>query len=145
MKRRQFLHLAPTLLASAALALPGWTGMALAADRRFYTPGNAEADMDAGKVVFLDFWTNWCSTCAAQNRVIDALRDADPAYDKAIAFYTVDWDEYADSQLSTDLQIPRRSVLVALKGRKEIGRVVVDTSETAIKALLDAAVAAGTS
>lgn len=136
MNRRRFLSLAP-----AALGLPALTGRAYAADRMFYVPGNAEAAMDMGKIVLLDFWTNWCSTCAAQDRVIEELRASDPAYDKGITFFTVDWDNYADSKLSKDLQIPRRSVLVALKGRKEIGRVVVDTSKVSIKALLDAALA----
>ncbi len=135
MHRRSFLALTPALL------LPR---MALAADRVFYEPGNAEAEMKAGKVVFLDFWTNWCSTCAAQNRVIDRLRAGNPAYDKAISFYTVDWDVHAESRLSTDLKIPRRSVLVALKGETEIGRVVADPSPKAIKALMDAALAAAT-
>lgn len=135
MHRRTFLALTPALL------LPR---MAMAADRVFYEPGNAEAEMKAGKVVFLDFWTNWCSTCAAQDRVIERLRAENPAYDKAISFFTVDWDTYADSELSHKLQIPRRSVLVAMKGERELGRVVVDTSEEAIKALMDAALAAAT-
>lgn len=133
MQRRTFLALTPALL------IPR---IALAADRVFYEPGNAEAEMKAGKVVFLDFWTNWCSTCAAQDRVIEKLRADNPAYDKAISFYTVDWDKYSESDLATRLQIPRRSVLVALKGETEIGRVVVDTSEESIKALMDAALAA---
>lgn len=133
MNRRTLLALTPALL------IPR---MALAADRVFYEPGNAEAEMKAGKVVFLDFWTNWCSTCAAQDRVIEKLRAENPAYDKGISFFTVDWDVYSEAKISTDLQIPRRSVLVALKGDTEIGRVTVDTSEAAIKALLDAALAA---
>lgn len=128
-----------TLLAFPALLIPR---MALAADRVFYEPGNAEAAMKAGKAVLLDFWTNWCGTCAAQDRVIEKLRADNPAYDKAISFFTVDWDKYSEARISTDLQIPRRSVLVALKGDKEIGRVTVDTSEDAIKALMDAALAA---
>jgi len=133
MNRRTLLALIP------ALFLPR---ISLAADRVFYSPGNAESAMAAGKVVLLDFWTNWCATCAAQDRVIERLRADNPAYDRAITFITVDWDQYADSKLSTDLQIPRRSVLVALKGTTEIGRVVVDTSEKAIKGLMDAALAA---
>lgn len=133
MNRRTLLALTP------AFFLPR---IAFAADRVFYEPGNAEAVMAAGKVVFLDFWTNWCSTCAAQDRVIEKLRAENPAYDKAMTFFTVDWDKYSDAKLSADLQIPRRSVLVALKGQTEIGRVVVDTSEDAIRALMDAALAA---
>ena len=135
MHRRTLLALTP------ALFLPR---MAQAAEPVFYQPGNAEADMQAGRVVFLDFWTNWCSTCAAQGRVIEKLRAENPAYDRQIRFYTVDWDKYAGSELASRLQIPRRSVLVALKGKSEIGRVVVDTRPAAIKALMDAALGAAT-
>ncbi|MBI1173564.1 thioredoxin [bacterium] len=135
MNRRTLLALTPALL------LPRF---ALAADRIFYEPGNAEAAMKAGKVVLLDFWTNWCTTCAAQDRVVAKLRAGNPAYDKAITFITVDWDKYSEAKISTDLHIPRRSVLVAMKGKTEIGRVTVETSEASIKGLLDAALAAAT-
>ena len=136
MKRRDFLWLAP-----AVLALPKalW-----AADRVFYTPGLAEAAMKDGKVILLDFWTYWCTTCAAQDRVLADLRATTPAYDKAITFITVDWDEYADSALSKALKIPRRSTLVALKGHVELGRIVAGTAKAEIKALLDQALAAAT-
>lgn len=137
MQRRRFLTLAGAGLTLPLLPLP-----AGAADRVFYTPGLAEKAMAEGKIVLLDFWTNWCSTCAAQGRVIEGFRAADPAYDKAITFITVDWDVYADSDLSKGLKIPRRSTLVALKGKTEIGRLVAATWPDDIKALLDSAVAA---
>lgn len=137
MQRRDFLTLTAT-----GLMLTGLSAPARAADRVFYTPGLAEDAMAAGKVVFLDFWTNWCTTCAAQGRVLDGLRAANPAYDKAITFITVDWDQYADGTLSKSLKIPRRSTLVAMKGQTEIGRIVAGTAEADIKALLDAALAA---
>jgi thiol-disulfide isomerase/thioredoxin len=136
MKRRTVILAAP-----AVLLLPR---IARASERVFYTPGLAEEAMDQGKTVFLDFWTNWCSTCAAQDRVIADLRASDPAYDAAITFITVDWDEHADAQISRDLGIPRRSTLVALKGREEIGRIVAGTSRDDIKALMDAALTAAT-
>lgn len=134
MNRRSFLA-----ASGAALVLPL---PALAADRVFYTPGLAETAMEAGKVVFLDFWTNWCSTCAAQDRVITDLRRSNPGYDEMITFITVDWDQYADSDLARNLGIPRRSTLVALKGETEIGRIVAGTAKANIKALMDAALAA---
>ncbi|MCU0854057.1 MAG: thioredoxin family protein [Rhodobacteraceae bacterium] len=137
MQRRTLLLAAP-----AALILPCH---ALASERVFYTPGLAEEAMDQGKTVFLDFWTNWCTTCAAQDRVIADLRASDPAYDAAITFITVDWDEYSDAQISRDLGIPRRSTLVALMGREEIGRIVAGTSRQDIKTLMDAALVAATS
>lgn len=136
MNRRDFIA-----VSGATLILPL---AAVAEDRVFYTPGLAEDAMKAGKVVFLDFWTNWCSTCAAQDRVITDLRQGNPAYDAAITFITVDWDQYSDGDLARNLGIPRRSTLVAMKGTVEIGRIIAGTSKADIRALMDAALAAAT-
>jgi thioredoxin 1 len=134
MKRRDFLVL------SAAASL---TPYALhAAEPLQYTPGAAEAAMDAGKIVLLDFWASWCSTCAAQERVLADLKAENPAYLENIVFFVVDWDKYGKGELSKSLKIPRRSTLVALKGREELGRIVAGTSKREIKALLDMAMAA---
>ena len=126
-------------------ALLLWPGRSLAAERVFYEPGLAESAIKDGNVVFLDFWTKWCSTCAAQERVISRLRSTNPRYDAAITFITVDWDRYSDSQFARDLAIPRRSTLVAMKGKTEIGRIVAGTSEEQIRNLLDSALSAATS
>lgn len=113
-----------------------------AAEPVFYTPGNAEAAMDAGKVVLLDFWASWCSTCAAQERVLTDLRAQNPAYAQNIEFFIVDWDQHSKGPLAVGLNIPRRSTLVALRGREELGRIVAGTSRSDIQALLDLALAA---
>ncbi len=134
MDRRLFLS------ASAAFTLAPMVSQA--AEPRRYTPGAAEAAMDAGKVVLLDFWASWCSTCAAQERVLAELRAENPAYARNILFFIVDWDEYSDGTLSKGLRIPRRSTLVALRGRQELGRIVAGTSKRDIKALLDTALGA---
>jgi thiol-disulfide isomerase/thioredoxin len=134
MQRRDFL----TLAASLSLA----PFAARAGEATLYTPGSAEAAMDEGKVVLLDFWASWCSTCAAQERVLAELKAENPAYETSIAFFVVDWDAYGKGELSTALNIPRRSTLVALKGRQELGRIVAGTGKAEIKALLDMALAA---
>lgn len=133
MHRRNFLAL------SAGMTLFPFASGAIAATP--YTPGAAEAAMDAGKAVLLDFWASWCSTCAAQGRVLAELKAETPAYEQNILFFVVDWDQYGKGELSRALKIPRRSTLVALKGRQELGRIVAGTSRADIKALLDRALA----
>lgn len=135
MDRRTFLT------ATAALVL---AGPALAASGKNYRKGLVEAELAAGKTVFIDFYTDWCTTCRAQGAKIRGLLAANPAYEANITFVKVDWDKHASSQLARRLNIPRRSTLVALKGDQEIGRIVARTSERDIKALLDAALAAAT-
>ena len=132
MDRRSFL----TLSASAAL-MPG---LAFAATD--YKPGLVKKHLDAGDVVFLDFKASWCSTCAAQERVIKQLKAQNANYAAKIVFIDVDWDQYGRSDLVKSLKIPRRSTLVALKGNKELGRIVAQTSSKTIKALMDTALAA---
>lgn len=132
MDRRTFLALTAT-----ATALPS-LGFAATA----YTPGLVQKHLDQGDTVFLDFKAAWCSTCRAQERVINALKADNPAYEANIVFIDVDWDQYGRSDLVKSLRIPRRSTLVALKGDAEIGRIVAQTSSSKIKALLDAALSA---
>lgn len=133
MKRRTFL------LTTAAFAA---TSPAFAATP--YTPGLVEQALAAGKTVFLDFTATWCSTCAAQDRVLKALKAENPAYEAAITFIDVDWDTYKSAALTNRLEIPRRSTLVVLKGDAELGRIVAGTAKSQIKALMDTALAAAT-
>ena len=132
MNRRSFLASTAALIAAPAYAASN------------YTPGLVEAELAAGKTVFLDFKASWCTTCKAQERVISALKSENPAYEARISFINVDWDEHGRSELVFDLEIPRRSTLVVLKGDKELGRIVADTSEASIKALMDTALGAAT-
>lgn len=138
MNRRNFLTLSSAALAT--LALPR-IGHAAPLD---YTPGLVKQRLAAGETVFLDFKASWCTTCAAQERVLNALKAANPAYEQAITFVNVDWDQHGKGELSKSLKIPRRSTLVVLKGDAELGRIVAQTSEASIKALMDTALGAAT-
>ena len=136
MKRRTFI----AATAAALLAAPAFAGGATVD----YTPGLIKNALAEGKTVFVDFAAKWCSTCARQERVIGALRSANPAYEEMV-FVKVDWDEYSRHEVTKSRNIPRRSTLIVLKGDEEIGRLVAGTSESDIKALMDKGLAAADS
>lgn len=138
MNRRTFIA---TATAAAALALPG---LARAASGKSVAPAEVLKALAEGKTVFVDFYTDWCTTCRAQGRAIEALKAENPAYEENISFIAVDWDIYAGDALSTRLNIPRRSTLVVLKGDEELGRIVAGTGRRLIKDLMDTALAAAT-
>jgi thiol-disulfide isomerase/thioredoxin len=140
MKRRDFLI--STLATTVALPGAAWAG-----DLKTVAYDDSDpiaAALAQGKTVFVDYAADWCSTCAAQERVINALRGEDPAYDANLVFVRVDWDQYANAPVTTSRNIPRRSTLVVLKGDQELGRVVAGTSKADIKALMDTALEAAT-
>ncbi len=137
MDRRNFLALSAA--ASAAFALPASAGQTLD-----YTPGLVDAQLAAGKTVMLDFAASWCSTCAAQERVIGALKSENAAYEANNVFIRVDWDAFRRAEITLRLAIPRRSTLVVLKGDAELGRIVAGTGRAQIKQLMDSALSAAT-
>ncbi|MEM7188318.1 MAG: thioredoxin family protein [Pseudomonadota bacterium] len=107
-----------------------------------FTPGLIQTALVEGKTVLVDYSASWCSTCARQARVINQLRADDPAYDEAMIFVKVDWDDYGNHDVSTSRNIPRRSTLILLRGEDELGRIVAGTSRSSIKALMDMGLAA---
>lgn len=133
MKRREFLALSAATVALAplpAFANEGWTD---------YQPGVATDALANGDTVLLDYSATWCSTCKAQERAIENIRAANPAYNGAITFIRVDWDTYSRAPITTIYGIPRRSTLVLLRNDAELGRIVADTRPAAIQALMDLA------
>lgn len=134
MKRRNFLS-------AVAVACLAFTPLAATAAALDYAPGLVKQRLAAGETVFVTFKASWCSTCAAQERVISRLKSENPSYADKITFVDVDWDEYGRSDLARELAIPRRSTLVVLNGNNELGRLVADTREDAIRTLLDTAAA----
>jgi thioredoxin 1 len=139
MHRRTFLILTATTPLIATMA-PS-SALAATAD---YTPDLLAAELAAGKTVFIDFKASWCPTCKTQERVIGALKGDNPAYEAAISFMNADWDTWGAGDLVKQLNIPRRSTLVVLKGDVELGRIVAGTAKEEIKALMDIALQAAT-
>ncbi len=137
MTRRLFLTaMTSTLL--LVMAPVAWAGQTLD-----YSPGLIKKALGQGKTVFVDYAASWCSTCARQERVISALRAENPAYDKAMIFVRVDWDDFKGHEVTQSRNIPRRSTLLVLQGNDELGRIVAGTRKNDIRALMDKGLRAG--
>ena len=139
MKRRDFIIGTLTATALSGMAMAGGAGTVDFDD----SDPIAQALAD-GKTVFVDYAAEWCTTCKAQERAIQALRAENPAYNEKIVFVRVDWDDYSSAPVTTERNIPRRSTLIVLKGDQELGRIVAGTSQAAIKTLMDTALQAAT-
>ena len=128
MHRRTLLALASAAAFAPAAALANFVD---------YAPGVIDAALAEGKTVFVDYSADWCSTCKRQERVINALRAENPAYDAAMTFVRVDWDTYKSHEVTVFREVPRRSTLLVLRGDDELGRIIAGTSEAQIKELMD--------
>ncbi|WP_370230725.1 thioredoxin family protein [Cognatishimia sp.] len=135
MNRRDFM-----LLTAAVSTVPA---MGFAAPE-YYTKGLIDEHLAAGRTVYVDFQTNWCSTCRAMARRLTDLRSKNPAYDENIVFVIVDFDRWGGSSLTKKWDVRSRSTHVVLKGDQELGRVYAKSSVRALGGLLDIALEAAT-
>jgi thioredoxin 1 len=91
-----------------------------------------KAAQGAGDPILVDVFAPWCPTCAAQQQVLDKLKDK-PELAKLTVF-KVDYDNQPDVVRSFGAR--SQSTLVAFKGNTETGRSVGDTDSDSIEALL---------
>lgn len=124
------------LATTVAAALPGFSGIALGAERVDFDRKAFDAALKTGKPVLIDVSASWCPTCQAQKRVLSKLT-AEKQF-SAYTIFEVNYDTEKDIMRSFGAQ--SRSTLIAFKNGKEVGRVVGDTSVTGIEALLGKAI-----
>jgi len=136
MNRRTFLSLTATLPAAA------FAPLALAAETLKYEPGMIDALLAENRTLVVGFSADWCSTCRAQERVLNRLRGEYPDYDARLTFVRVDWDTHQNGDLVRRHAIPRRSTFLVLHGERELARLVAETGADAFVQMLDIALAA---
>lgn len=116
-----------TALFTAAISLP-----ALALDQKPYDAKEFAAAQAAGKSVVAFVSAPWCNACKKQHQVLDKVA-SDPAL-ADITVYSIDFD--TQQAIWRDFKVPAQSSMVAFQGTKETGRLVGDTSEAGVVALL---------
>lgn len=92
--------------------------------------------LKSGKPFLIGVHTTWCTSCAAQKRVINTLKQNKPY--RGLRLVEMDWDKYRGSKIGRDLRIPRRSTLIMFNAKgKEVGRIIAGTGRSQIKRLID--------
>ena len=114
-----------------ALSLFAMATLALAAGKPF---NQAEFDtlQKAGQPIFLKVHADWCSTCKAQDPIVQS--QVDHPDNQNITFFVIDFDK--EKRLLRSMRITRQSTLVTFKDGKEVGRTVGDTTPAGIAALV---------
>lgn len=107
-----------------------------------YAPSTWRDVRDASDKVIVNFRASWSLTCQIKEDLLRKLTAENPDYG-SLTFVDVDWDTFGPSEwVQKRLKVDRRSTLIAFRGKKEIGRLVNEPYERAIRKFLDAALTA---
>lgn len=99
-----------------------------------YSASALAAAQQADKPVALHFRADWCPTCRAQDKALLELQK-EPGLDLTVL--AVNYD--TEKALKRRFAVQAQSTLVVLHGRKEVTRLVGDTSTDGIRRALKAA------
>jgi thioredoxin 1 len=81
-----------------------------------------------GKLVLVDVFADWCSTCAAQQKVLAKYRAEHPAVELHIL--EVDFDK--DREHVRKLRAPRQSTMLLFRGEHQFWYSVAETREDVV-------------
>jgi thioredoxin-like negative regulator of GroEL len=120
------------LTATALLSLTGLCAQAL--EIKPYTPAALAQAQAAKAPVALHFHADWCPTCRAQDKTLQALK-AESGLE--LTMLTVDYD--AEKALKQEFNVRTQSTLLVFRGAQERARSVGETSALALRAALKSA------
>ncbi len=125
-------RIVPTFALLAALA----GAPAFAATVQPYTSAAFAAAQQQGKPILVHVTAPWCPTCAKQRPILAKL-ESDPKF-STLEVFNVDFD--SQKAVLRAMGVQRQSTLIAFHGATEKARSTGETSEDAIRAVLDKAV-----
>jgi thioredoxin 1 len=103
--------------------------------RSSFTDAAFESAAQSGRPVLIEFHADWCPTCRAQEKVVNALA-VDPAYRNVIVLRVL-FD--SEKNLLKRFGVRQQSTLIVFKDGKEMARAVGMTSPGDIADLLKTA------
>ena len=122
---------------SILLAIPATTLAPLPAfARSAFSDAAFKSAMASGKPVLIEFHADWCPTCRAQEKVVNALvGQAD--YSNVLVLRVL-FD--TDKEVLKRFGVRQQSTLILFKNGEEVARAVGETSSDGIANLLNQAV-----
>jgi thioredoxin 1 len=100
-----------------------------------YSAEALKAAQTAGKPVALHFHASWCSTCRAQERAFQGMKDAPELKD--VTLLVVDYDK--ERPLRKSLNVRNQSTVIAYKGAKQTALVAGETDPASLQRVLKSA------
>jgi len=124
------------LFAALVLALSLSTAVAL--EKEPFDPARFAELQQAGEVVLVDVYADWCSTCKKQQAALAQYREANP--DKVFHILSVDFD--TEKEWVRHFRAPRQSTLLIYAGEQQFWYSVAESRPEVIAAELDKAIKA---
>ena len=89
-----------------------------------------EEAQTAGKTILVDVHASWCTTCAAQEPILESLLQEESLAE--VVPMRVDFD--ADREFVEAYQIPRQATILVFQGETETARSVAETDAELLRA-----------
>lgn len=114
------------------LGLVALAPVAMALDIQPYSAERLAQLQASGKAVGVHFHAEWCGTCKAQEKALQAIKTEGSL--PGVALLVADYDKEKD--LRKQMKVRAQSTLVVFKGNQEVARVGGDTEAGKLKAAL---------